>query len=359
VITTVSETYHPTSAVSTSTRSRRPVAETRPASRAGAESLFPVNLEIVLPDTQCADDQDLKPVVTTNNDAPCSARLAQSLWDDVGETRRQRVQTVGLYRPGAAASRRLHGKLARLWDSAEIRSSSARVPRALPAAQLRSAPRRRVARWVVQQYAARTRNGHGTGRTANRLGEQKARVETFLHVWDTRYIPSIKPGLLSRMEQVVLSARTLDSGKGTRPIAVPLDAGRVASRLAGDGGQEESVPSVPERPGASRFSILSAAQRSRLSARPVTSVAPSPLPLLRRSTTRSTRNFRRRCAAVTPTHACAIEPFAPRACTARRSTRWPALSGFLRNLAQAVRVRARARADDDHDVASRLEQPAA
>jgi hypothetical protein len=28
---------------------------------------------------------------------------------------------------------------------------------------------------------------------ANRLGEQKARVETFLHVFDTRFRPSIKP----------------------------------------------------------------------------------------------------------------------------------------------------------------------
>jgi hypothetical protein len=47
-------------------------------------------------------------------------------------------------------------------------------------------------RQFVEQYFAQLPETAGGPDVANRLGEQKARVETWLHVWDTRYIPSIK-----------------------------------------------------------------------------------------------------------------------------------------------------------------------
>ena len=49
-----------------------------------------------------------------------------------------------------------------------------------------------LARKLVVDYQAALPASAVGADVANRLGEQKARVETFLHVWDTRFLPSIK-----------------------------------------------------------------------------------------------------------------------------------------------------------------------
>jgi hypothetical protein len=189
VITAVSETYKSLGGQYVDTMTN--VGCINPTKISGVRwSLYPVNLEIT-PDTYAPTIKSGKATVTVNNDA-VFARLVQSLWDDVGESRRtyacKQADSPSSQAPLSSAACK---KLALLWEIAELKVNLCVAASFLPRNVLGNLVCS-LARRTVQDYAA-VLPATATGPdVANRLGEQKARVETWLHVWDTRYIPSIK-----------------------------------------------------------------------------------------------------------------------------------------------------------------------
>jgi hypothetical protein len=191
VITTVSETYRSIGGKYIDTMTNTGCIN--PTRISGTRwSLFPVNLEMSST-TYAPTVRSAKPVVTVNNDA-VFARLVQSLWSDIGEARRayacrnaDPVPSAGHPPLNAAVCRRLSV----LWRVADLKIDLCVAGTFLPRNWL-SSGLCRVARESVHDYAA-VLPATATGvDVANRLGEQKARIETLLHVWDTRFLPSIK-----------------------------------------------------------------------------------------------------------------------------------------------------------------------
>jgi hypothetical protein len=189
VITAVSETYKSLGGRYIDTMTN--VGCINPTKISGVRwSLYPVNLEVT-PDTYAPTVKTSKATVTVNNDA-VFARLVQSLWDDVGESRRVYACKQADSPSGQAPiSSGACKKLALLWEVAELKINLCVAASFLPRNRLGDLVCA-LARHTVQDYAAvLPATATGTD-VANRLGEQKARVETWLHVWDTRYVPSIK-----------------------------------------------------------------------------------------------------------------------------------------------------------------------
>lgn len=158
----------------------------------GRTSLFPI-LEVA-PDTYGPTIRSLSPRVTSDNDA-VFARLAQSLWDDVGILRRdfacKQADTVPT---GGAAP--LPGSvcntLAGIWSVAKFKLDLCVAAAFFPQNSTGTALCNLARKYVIDYQNALPASATGPD-VANRLGEQKARVETFLHVFDTRFRPSIKP----------------------------------------------------------------------------------------------------------------------------------------------------------------------
>jgi len=155
-------------------------------------SLYPVNLEIT-PDTYAPTIKSWKAQVTVNNDA-VFARLVQSLWNDVAASRRESACTTADPTPangGAPLSEALCQRLSELWGSADQKINECVRAAFLPTTPTAVAACN-LARQRVVQYAAELPASPSGPDVANRLGEQKTRLATWLHVWDTRYIPSIQ-----------------------------------------------------------------------------------------------------------------------------------------------------------------------
>ena len=158
----------------------------------GRTSLFPI-LEVA-PDTYGPTIRSFSPRVTTDNDA-VFARLAQSLWDDVGNLRRDfackqadTVPTGGVAPlPGAVCN-----TLAGIWSVAKFKLDLCVTAAFFPQNSAGTAVCNLARKYVIDYQNALPASATGPD-VANRLGEQKARVETFLHVFDTRFRPSIKP----------------------------------------------------------------------------------------------------------------------------------------------------------------------
>ena len=158
----------------------------------GRTSLFPI-VEVA-PDTYGPTIRSFSPRVTSNNDA-VFARLAQSLWDDVGILRRDFAckQADTLPAGGAAP---LPGSvcntLAGIWSVAKFKLDLCVNAAFYPQNATGTALCNLARKYVIDYQSALPASATGPD-VANRLGEQKARVETFLHVFDTRFRPSIKP----------------------------------------------------------------------------------------------------------------------------------------------------------------------
>ena len=158
----------------------------------GRTSLFPI-LEVA-PDTYGPTIRSFSPRVTTDNDA-VFARLVQSLWDDVGILRRDfackqadTVPTGGVAPlPGAVCN-----TLAGIWSVAKFKLDLCVTAAFFPQNSTGTAVCNLARKYVIDYQNALPASATGPD-VANRLGEQKARVETFLHVFDTRFRPSIKP----------------------------------------------------------------------------------------------------------------------------------------------------------------------
>ncbi len=157
-------------------------------------SLYTVNFEIV-PDTYAPTVKSHKPTITVNNDA-VFARLVQSLWNDIGETRARYACRQADPVPSGGApplSRHVCKKLATLWKTADARLEQCVKATFYPA----SANQTRIcarARDYVDAFEAVLPESAAGPDVYNRLGELKARVDVFQHVWEERFVKSIKPG---------------------------------------------------------------------------------------------------------------------------------------------------------------------
>jgi hypothetical protein len=81
-------------------------------------------------------------------------------------------------------------RLSELWGSAAQKINECVRAAFLPTTPTATAACN-LARQRVVDYAAELPASPSGPDVANRLGEQKTRLTTWLHVWDTRYIPSI------------------------------------------------------------------------------------------------------------------------------------------------------------------------
>lgn len=156
-------------------------------------SLYSVNLEVA-PDTYGPTIKSRKATVTTDNDA-VFARLVQSLWKDVGEVRSQYACKPGDPAPagsGPPLSSALCKKLSSAWSVADYKVNLCVDAAFQHASSYRSSVCRLAAKYVADFAALLPATASGPD-TYNRLGELKARVEVFQHVWTERYLNSLTP----------------------------------------------------------------------------------------------------------------------------------------------------------------------
>ena len=157
-------------------------------------SLYAVNLEVV-PDTYEPTVKSAMAKFTVNNDA-VFARLVQSLWRDLGEARSNFACKQADPVPAGGMtplSRTACKRLASLWAMAEVKVKLC-VDATFHRASDLSARTCARARGLVDEFEAAL-PAEATGADVyNRLGELKARVDVFQHVWDERFIKSVKSG---------------------------------------------------------------------------------------------------------------------------------------------------------------------
>jgi hypothetical protein len=157
-------------------------------------SLYSINLEAV-PDTWGPTVTSAHPRVTANNDA-VFARFVQSLWQDVGDSRANYACKQADPQPTGGTpplSKTDCGKLASRWSIARFKVDLCVAAAFYPASGYRN--------WIcglAADYVAAFESALPAAATGpdpyNRLGELKARVDVFQHVWDERFLKSLKPG---------------------------------------------------------------------------------------------------------------------------------------------------------------------
>jgi hypothetical protein len=156
-------------------------------------SLYSINLEVV-PDTWGPTIKSTTPKLTSNNDA-VFARLVQSLWDDLGATKAQYACKQSDPTPAggvAPLSKPLCRTLATLWSKA--RSDIRRcVNLTFQAVSSNQATRCAIAKNSVSAFGSALPAAATGPDPYNRLGELESRVEVFQHIWDERFLNSIKP----------------------------------------------------------------------------------------------------------------------------------------------------------------------
>lgn len=157
-------------------------------------SLYSVNFEIAL-DTWGPTIKSSTPRLTVNNDA-VFARLVQSLWADLGETKAQYACKSADPAPAGSAApipRPLCDSLAALWRQAKSKINSCVNLSFKPASVAGSTACTQAKSLVAAFEAALPASPTGPD-PYNRVGELHARVDVHQHVWDERFIQSIKPG---------------------------------------------------------------------------------------------------------------------------------------------------------------------
>lgn len=156
-------------------------------------SLYSINLEIV-PTTYGPTIKSFSPKVTVNNDA-VFARLVQSLWRDLGDSRSNYACKQADPTPTggvAPLSKTVCNKLASFWAIADFKIGLCVDATFYPASGYQ-AWICGLARNYVDAFEAAL-PAAATGPDAyNRLGELRARVDVFQHVWEERFKKSIKP----------------------------------------------------------------------------------------------------------------------------------------------------------------------
>jgi hypothetical protein len=156
-------------------------------------SLFSINLEIA-PDTWGPTARSYGPEVTTANDA-VFARLVQSLWRDVGDAkanyacRQADPAPAGGTPPIARADCR---RLASLWTITEFKIGLCVDATFYPASAYRDWICG-LARHDADEFADALPASPAGPDPYNRLGEMGARLDVFRHVWDERFLRSLKP----------------------------------------------------------------------------------------------------------------------------------------------------------------------
>ncbi|HET8691306.1 MAG TPA: hypothetical protein VFM30_04190 [Steroidobacteraceae bacterium] len=156
-------------------------------------SLYSVNLEIA-PDTWGPTITGTTPKVTTANDA-VFARLVQALWADLGETKARYACKPA--DPGAGGVAPIPAPLcetlAAKWRKAKAKINAC-VKSTFKPPSAAGTTACALAKTLVADFEA-TLPATPTGPDAyNRVGELKARVDVFQHVWDERFLNSLKPG---------------------------------------------------------------------------------------------------------------------------------------------------------------------
>ena len=157
-------------------------------------SLFSVNLEVVT-DTFGPTIKSTKPKVTLNNDA-VFARLVQALWKDLGETKaRYACKLADPAPPGGVPpmSKPQCDYLASLWRIADNKIKLCVNATFKPVSSQQASTCARAKASVDTFEAALPTVAIGPD-VYNRLGELHARVDVFQHVWEERFLRSIKPG---------------------------------------------------------------------------------------------------------------------------------------------------------------------
>jgi len=157
-------------------------------------SLYSVNLEIA-PDTWGPTITSGKPKLTVNNDA-VFARLVQTLWADLGETKARYAcraadpVPAGSAAPIAAAQCE---SLATKWRQAKSKINAC-VQAAFKPASAAGAAACDAARDRVAAFEAALPAAPSGPDPYNRLGELAARVDVFQHVWEDRFLVSLVAG---------------------------------------------------------------------------------------------------------------------------------------------------------------------
>jgi hypothetical protein len=163
-------------------------------SKGTRKSLFPYTIEVA-PDTWGPTIRSNAARVTTNNDA-VFARLAQSLWNDVGSSRNdlacKQVDTTATTMPPLTTAQCKN--LANIWKVAKFKLDTCVASAFFPNNAVNTNFWCPLARKYAVDYqtALAAIPPNPANDVANRIGEQKARTETFLHVFDTRFRPSIR-----------------------------------------------------------------------------------------------------------------------------------------------------------------------
>ncbi len=157
-------------------------------------SLFSINLEPA-PDTFGPTIKSSGSKVTVNNDA-VFARFAQSLWMDLGEVRAQYACKQADPSPAggvAPLSSTACKKLASLWSIADFKIKLCVNSAFYPSSYYQSWICGLAADYVADFEAYLPVAASGPD-PYNRLGELRARVDVFQHVWDERFLRSLKAG---------------------------------------------------------------------------------------------------------------------------------------------------------------------
>lgn len=157
-------------------------------------SLYAINLEVV-PNTWGPTIKSFHAKVTANNDA-VFARMVQSLWKDIGETRASYACKQADPTPSggtAPLSSAQCKALSSLWSHADLKVNLCVLSSFGPVTGY-ALGICEYARELVDDFEAALPATASGPDPYNRLGELKARVEVFRHVWDERFLKSIKPG---------------------------------------------------------------------------------------------------------------------------------------------------------------------
>ena len=157
-------------------------------------SLYSVNLEIA-PDTYGPTIKSSTPKVTVNNDA-VFARLVQALWTDLGQTKAQYACKAADPAPTGSAApipASLCSSLATMWSKAKSKINACVNSTFKPATAAGTLACNQAKDLVAAFEAALPASPTGPD-PYNRVGELHARTDVFQHVWDERFLNSLKPG---------------------------------------------------------------------------------------------------------------------------------------------------------------------
>lgn len=153
-------------------------------------SLYSVNLEIA-PDTWGPTVKSSTPKLTANNDA-VFARLVQSLWADLGETKARYACRAADPAPAGSAAPIAPAQcelLATMWRQAKTKINACVNASFRPASATGTAACNAARDRVAAFEAALPASPAGPD-PYNRLGELASRVDVFQHVWDERFLVS-------------------------------------------------------------------------------------------------------------------------------------------------------------------------